>query len=346
MATVHRETLLSQLESCKSGLAPKEIAQQSSCFVFENGYVRTYNDEVACKIKTNLDKAFTAAVPAAPLLAILTKMSEEEVEITPSKEELLLSGKKRKAGIRMEEEIFLDTKLLDAPGEWIPLDPEFCEALDMVRKCAGKDEDKFYITCVHIHPKWVEATNNLHLARYRLKTHFPKPILIKKVSVKEIAAMEMTDFSVTESWVHFRSGNGMIMSCRYSEAETFPDLGSILKAEGHPTTLPKGLPEAIEKAGVFSEDNAEDKHIRVQLRHGKLRIKGEGASGWYTEFKKLVYDGEPLDFYIEPELFSDLAKNHNECEVTKDLLKVVSGKFTYISCLENGDDTKDEQEDE
>ena len=76
---INREELLNQLESVQPGLSIREIIEQSSCFVFQDGKVITYNDEIFCSQKTPLK--IKGAVLAAPLIALLRKMVETEVDI-------------------------------------------------------------------------------------------------------------------------------------------------------------------------------------------------------------------------------------------------------------------------
>jgi hypothetical protein len=112
---INREEFLKELESVLPGLATREIIEQSSCFVFQENQVITFNDEVACSHATLLD--IEGAVVAMPLISILRKLAEEEIEITTSenKEKLLIKGKHKKVEIRMEAEILLQTESVEKP---------------------------------------------------------------------------------------------------------------------------------------------------------------------------------------------------------------------------------------
>ena len=61
---INREELLNQLESVLPGLSTREIIEQSSCFVFMNKEVITYNDEISCSHKSRLD--IEGAIVATP----------------------------------------------------------------------------------------------------------------------------------------------------------------------------------------------------------------------------------------------------------------------------------------
>jgi DNA-binding transcriptional regulator/RsmH inhibitor MraZ len=145
--SVNREELLQSLESVRPGLSIREVIQQSSCFVFKDGDVMTFNDEVTCRHKCKLN--ITGAVQAEPLLNILSKMVETEVEISIDKDSrLVVMGKKRRARIKMEMEIVLPIGTVEKPEKWQPIHEDFSDAIFMVKQCAGKDQTQLKSTCI------------------------------------------------------------------------------------------------------------------------------------------------------------------------------------------------------
>ena len=77
---IDRKKLLQELKTVSGGLSKNEVIEQSDCFAFKGGEVMTFNDEIACRVKTCLD--IVGVVHGAELLGILNKMKEEEIEIT------------------------------------------------------------------------------------------------------------------------------------------------------------------------------------------------------------------------------------------------------------------------
>jgi len=343
MIVVNRQELLEQLDAVAPGLSSREVIEQSSCFVFQEGNLITYNDEVSCRQKTNLK--FTGVVQAKPLVSILQKLAEESIELIPNESELVIVGKRRQAGIRMDKDVLLPLKNVDKPKNWQPVPEGFTEAVSLVHECAGKDESQFWATCVNISPKWIEACDNFQLSRYKMVVGVSEAILVRSYAIKCLTVLDLKEFSVTESWIHFKNKTGLIVSCR-KYIEQYPDLTELLKVKGTSTVLPKGLSDAAEKAEVFSSENTETNQVLVELRPGKLRIKGIGVSGWYSESKKLAYKGEPLSFMVSPKLLSELCKRYHECEITKDRLKVNGGNYTYIACLEKTPKENDNDQEE
>ena len=268
---VSREVLLNKLETVQPGISPKEIIDQSGCFVFKDGEVMTYNDEVSCRQKVDLK--IEGAVTAAPLLAILRKLTEDVVDIHVLKYgcELRIKGKKKQASIRMEAEIRLEIDVVERHKKWKKLHEDFAEAIHIVGQCVGTDESKPTTTCIHIHPEWVEASDNYQVSQFKMKTGVKTSCLVKQTSLKHIVSLGMTKFSETESWFHFKNPNGLIVSCR-RYVEEFGDTAAILAVKGTPTVLPKGLAEAVDKAASFSSEPDENQ-VLIELRPGKLRLR-------------------------------------------------------------------------
>jgi hypothetical protein len=247
----------------------------------------------------------------------------------------------------MESDVLLPMKNVERPKKFRRLHKDFVDAVEIAHECTGTDEAKFWTTCVHLHPKWIEACDGAQITRYKLPTGIEKSTLVKARAIKCILSLDVVKICETPTWMHFKNKQGLILSCRrYIEDYPVGQLTKYLKVEGTPTQLPKGLADATERADVFSSENTDSNLIQVELRRGRLRIRGEGVSGYYTESKKLRYKGEALDFLIAPKLLAEITRRHNECEVTEDRIKVNGGKFTYVSWLSKVGDTKDEKEQE
>lgn len=329
MKKVNRQALVEQLEAVAAGLSTREIVEQTSCYVFKDGFVTTYNDEIACSQKCDI--GVEGAVQAAPLLALLSKLSEEDVDMGIEESELRVKGAGRRCGIRVEADIRLPIGNVDRPKEWKALHEDFLTGVELVSHSAGTDQSKFVLTCVHIHPKFVETCDSYQITRVPMKTGISKPTLIRRDSLRHIVALGMKEISETESWVHFRNTKGLIFSCR-RWTEDYPDLTAYLECSGATITLPKGLGDAAEKASVFTE-TATDNTVLIELRPGKLRLKGVGPMGWYSEVKQVNYEGKDLAFMIAPNLLTEITKRHNDAVVSQDRLKVDGGKFIYVTRL-------------
>ena len=329
---IKRELLLTELEAVLPGLSPREIIEQSSCFVFRKGKVMTYNDEIACTHKSSLD--IKGAVQADPLVAILRKLEEDYIDVLINEGELLIKGKRRRAGIRMDAKILLPIKSVERPKKWMALPEDFADAISIVQHCSGSDDSQFPLTCIHIHPEWIEACDNQQVSRYKIRTDIGQSMLVRKDALKHIISLGMNEFSETENWIHFRNPTELVLSCRrYVEKYPSASITEVLKIKGEPTGFPKTIKAALERAEIFSAENIDDNRVVIKLSPKKVKITGKGTSGWFSEIKQAKYKGKPVSFTIAPKLLERLVQEHSECQITSERLKVAVGKFVYVTCL-------------
>ena len=337
MSTINREEMLKILTAVTPGLSPRPIVEQSDCFCFDGGKVITFHEPTACWTKCPLD--LTGAVPAKPLLDILRARPEETLDIAAEDGKLVLRGKgKRRTRVLMEAKVTLPYGDIPKPSGWVRLPPDFLDAVDMVHRCCGKDEDKLDVY-VHIHPERVEAIGESRVGHFRCKLPIQTDAIIHKESIKHVMALGMTHVCVSDKWLQFKNAAGVVLSCQQGAGkEDYPDTAKALKISGQRIELPRGLDGAVERAAVFSRENADDDEVLVKLKRNEVWIVGTGVSGDHQEPKKVGYDGPPLKFFISPKLLSDLCKKHTEAWVTADTLKVKSGKFTFITGLTTVED--------
>lgn len=330
---VPRQDFLNALEAVEPGLARREIVEHSTSFVFLKGYVATFNQELYCKAKSPLGNKVEGAVQARPLLGILRKLPEDEVEVTLEEGRLIVKGKNKRARIKMDAEILLPLDKIEKPGEWSKLHKDFPLALEMVCECASKDEEYVHLTCVHMTPKFIEAFDGHQVIRYHVKTGINGSVLIRSDYIKHTIQLGMTEFSETKNWIHFRNKQGYRLTCRLFR-EDYKDLTALFEVKkASPASLPEGLVEAAERANEASKENADDNVVTVRIKDGKIQVTGEGQSMDYMEAKKINYDGPDVKFLIAPKLLIELTQNYKDCEIGEGKLRVNGGKFVYCACL-------------
>lgn len=332
--TIDRDVFLSALLSCQCGLSETDVVEQSASFAFVGGYVHTFNDEVAAQRKLKLN--FEGAVKAAPLIATLSKFREPQVDLQvkgkADSTQLIISGKKRKAGLPLEPDIALPIGEVSKPKKWAKLHEKFAEAVATVEGCAGNNPNEFVLTCIHLTPKFVEASDSVQVCRYKIKTGLKEELWMRRDSLRDIAAMDMTEICETDSWIHFRNDIVQV-AIRKRVGESYPDLSPYLDpTKPRKAQLPKGLAEAVEKAEVFSKTD-ETNEVSIALTKGKLVVRGEGSAGWFTESRKVEWKGKDMKFFIAPDILRKLLANHNECEIGKDSLRVSGSNFQYTTSL-------------
>src|SRR6516164_1593194 len=180
---INRQEFLDSLEMVKAGLAPREMVEQSSCFVFKDGNVVTFNDEVACRKPIGIN--VTGAVQAQALLDILSKMEDDMLEVTENdQKQLEFQGKRKSFAVTKDAEIFLPIDRVETPKKWHKLPKEFIEAVGLVQHCVSTDESRFLLTCIHLARNFVESCDNHQLIRVTLDNdQFEEPALVRGASL-------------------------------------------------------------------------------------------------------------------------------------------------------------------
>ena len=326
---VNRKQLLERLQAVSLGLSVKEQIEQSSSFVFQDGKIKTFNDEIACSIPSDLD--IEGAVIGGPLISFLRKLSVEDVELEIDKGELRIKAGRSKAGIRVAEVITLPVGSIEEPKKWRIIPNGFIDAIKMVQSCASTDESESVLTCIHIHPEWIEAANQYQIIRHSCKTGFSKSFLVKQIALKGVVSTDVSEYSQTDNWLHFRNSNGLVLSCRRN-TESYPKLDKFLSVEGIGISFPKDLEKVVGRANVFSSQNADVNYVQVELRSHKLKISGIGDSGWFSEVQEVEYEGENIKFSIAPQLLVDISNKSGECKVSSGKLRVQTPSWIFVTC--------------
>lgn len=329
---VNREELLKCLVSMSPGLSSRELIEQSSCIVCtEDGRLMTFNDEVCVSRQSPIP--MKGAVKAKPLLELLSKLQEDEVDVEQEGPELRIKGKGRRAVIKMEQSVLLPVDAVDVPDIWFPLPTDFLEAVHHVAPCASTEESKFVWTCVHIASDRVEASDRFQIARFDVNTGFDSDTLIRAESLQRILGFDMSECCETRSWVHFRNSEGLVISVRKYE-EQYPDVTKhVSVADTQPITLPAEIEDAVARADIFSSDADSTKNslVHVEITEDLMLLRGIGIIGKYEEKKKIAYSGPDIKFLMPASLLLSLSKKAKDCRVSKDKFYLESGKFRYVS---------------
>lgn len=337
---VHREDFLSVLESVQPGLTPKDTVDQSSCFVFDQGNLIVYNDEVRLMVRSPLGREVQGAVRAKRFMDSLSRLPEDDLYFELDRGKLRFrTTKGRKGHFDIETEIYSKYASVDSVATWKLLPKDFCEAVAMVQECA-RSTGQFAHTVVHVTPTFLEASDDFELCRWALNTGFAGPVLLRKDCVRHVTSLAMVEFAETKNWVHFRNADGLALSCRRYEDPYF-DYTPYLKPSGVKASLPKGFVDEADIGRVFAADGAKDPLVRIDMAPGKTRLLAAGAaSGYESPWRRTTYEGEPFSFFISPGMISKIVEKYNDCILGKQILHIVSEKWTFAARLSSPDERK------
>jgi len=330
-----KQTLLNALELVKPGLAGKESIEQSTSFVFTKGFVITYNDSISvCHPLPEL--SIEGAVPANELYNLLSKIKAEEIEVSIIDNELHINAGKARAGVSLIDEIKLPLSEIGAIGEWKPLPERFLKGIEMAMYSCSKSLSEPITNCVYVNKGgFVEGTNNYKITHYELREKMPTPsFLLPSYVISDLIKLHPIEISKGEGWVHFRTQQGTVISCRIIE-DKYPDTKKILEAKGVEIIFPKTIQEIIERAGVFSKwVNTDLETVEIHIEEKRIKVRSQNENGWFEEEGNIRYEDTPLHFMISPVLLKEIVKETLTFYYSENLLRFEGEDWVYIAALE------------
>ena len=353
----NREEFIHLLESVQAGLAARETtALQSTCFVFDHGWINSYNDECRARVPSGLDKDICGAVPATKLLNLLSRLTEEDIYLDFDEQKLSIrTPKGRRSYFNLDSDIKSKYNEAGEVKNWTELPSGFSEAVGTVQECAKTKAD-FECVVVHVTPEFVEAGDGFQLCRWYLATGFTQPVLMRKEFLKHVTTLGMVEFSEAKNWIHFRNKEGVEVALR-RYAENYPDWEgrNCLRAAGEKTSIPKGFAIEADIGAIFSSEIRGNDRVTIEVRPGKTRLTSQGVTGGYkSPWREIAYTGEPFTFQISPGMLSGLIDKYSEHILGQRTLSVVSGNFAerepgswiYVAWLAPPPQEKEEKEEE
>jgi DNA polymerase III sliding clamp (beta) subunit (PCNA family) len=337
---IQKDQLKSALNLLKPGLSKKDIITNSNCFVFNKGYISSFNDELWFNYPVEgITEYF--AVESDEILELLDKTKTDKVTIEVTDDYLLLHAGKANAGFKLVQVDFpVDVAMFDNV-EWQELPDDFQMAIKFAAMSASDDLTNPILNCVSIKPDGtVSGTNNFRLSNWVLKSELPiEDTLIPADSVLKILTIKPTSFVTDNDWVHFKNDEGVIASCRVVY-ETFPDVSKALsKVKGGELIMfPDDIIDILKRAEVFTDDEKIAQTITITRKRNYLIIDSESdAKGFFKE--RIVMDSESADFsfMINPLFLKDILKQSKKCMLQTEsyLISFHGDNWVYMARLIN-----------
>lgn len=341
---VDRKELQETLDKAAPGLADKEIIEQSTSYIFVDGFLVTFNDEIAISLPSPFGKEVEGAVPAKEFRNILAKLRDKEVDVYSTENELRIDGKNKKVGLAITKNVELpmaDIINFD-PNEvtWIELAQDTMEAIEFCLFSVSKNVNKPILNCLHLTGDMVESCDNYRITRFFMdKPTFLTPILIQADNIKNLPKYpDLKEYTVYDGWAHFRGDDEFVVSCRILE-DSFPNVSKFITEGKTSVSFPDSLDAALQTAEVLVDHTKVDNEkVKIHLKESSLVLECQGPVGWFKEKVKYSDDikrKKPVDFEIHPGFLRQILKLMNSAKVNNKagVINFSGEKFVHVMSL-------------
>ncbi|KKK60644.1 hypothetical protein LCGC14_3022320, partial [marine sediment metagenome] len=203
---------------------------------------------------------------------------------------------------------------------------------------AGRDQSTPKLTCVNITKEGaMTGSDGYKIMHCETGQEMPiKTFLLPASSASEVIKLIPIHVSEGKGWVHFRSKEKTVLSCRIFEGDVFPDVSNALKVVGVELTFPKTIDDVLDRASVFAKRRHNlDESVVITIEKNRLKIKAKSDTGWIEEETNIRYNDDPLEFSFTPFLLRDILKETHAFILGEKALKFEGAGWEYVAMLRN-----------
>ena len=342
---VNKKQLQEALGIVKPALSKSEEIEQSTSFAFIEGRVITYDDEISISHPVEgID--FEGAIESDKLYQFLTKIKPGKnqtedtlfIDLQIKDNELIITSGKATAGLTLQSEIKLPLKEeLSSKGKWKQLPSEFIRFISFCIPVTSTDLSKPLYKCLHIRQDGVvESTDGHRIAYCKFPKEGTMPInsfLLPVKAARLLVELKPIYISEGKGWVHFKNEAGTTLSGRIFYGEKFPDTSPFITLTGEGIAFSNSLNSVLDRASVFSK-NDKMNMIEIIVNSGILTIKVTSDLGWFKETAKCAYEGDPLQFTIDPAVLKAILSETQVGEITATKMIFRGDDWLYLTTLQ------------
>lgn len=327
-----RQELLNVLGNVKPGIASKDIVEAMTYFYFSGSSIITYNDKISIQHPFKTD--FSLFVKAKDLYGVISKLSASDVSLTKNGDKLNIKAKTMNANLAIikDEEVIkrIDNvqKSLDG-AEFKPVSDNFCNSISLCSFASSTQESEQSLTCVHVDGNDCIASDNMRVAHAIMDEPMDE-MFIKATEIKNLNAINPTEYAVTKSWLHFKNEEDCIFSIRKVDAK-FPDFLPFFDFEGDSVALPKNIIEGMDITSVFADDTTPT--INLNFEKGVCIVSVKSDSGNAKHRSKIDYSGKPINFSINPNFLKEMMVHTSSIIIADDKARLETENFSLITML-------------
>lgn len=323
---INRIEFLIALKQVMPGIESDSVLLEGSdSFIFHDGYIHTYNDNISVSIPFLItDKNngnVSGAIKAKDFYNLLNRYSGDSIHLIPKKDKWILKSENAVAELTLLENTLIDKVkgLFDDKNKYINIPEKFIEGISICLFSSNKS----VLAGIFVENEIITSTDEIRINWYNVGVSINNSFWIADEAAKELIKLNnLKSISISDSWVHFKTEDKTIFSCKRLNQENYPikmikDLVERNQKEKTDISnkLPEGLMAAINRAAALSTNIESFDTIKLTFSNENIEVYSERASGKYTE---TVAWEKPLKREIESiSIFVDYAMIENGIKYSK-----------------------------
>jgi DNA polymerase III sliding clamp (beta) subunit (PCNA family) len=323
------------LRKVQPGLATKGIVEQATHFVFTGDDILTYNDAIS--ISYPLETDFECSVPAEALYKLVSKLTEDEIELTMTDGQLHIVSGTTTAGINVSTDKtildMVDTIGLPEDDDWKPLGPDFQEGLGLCIFSASNDITAPYLTCISVEQNRLVSGDDVRVSLFELENSIKDNFLLPALSAVELIKFDITEYALGKSWVYFCTEDDIIF-CSRIVVDEYPDVEDWFNVKGPTMIIPSKFKESVDIVAPMSDGDFDiDKQIEVSVKNNELRCRSEGVVGWTQDTSQVKEKMPDIGFKVNPIFLLEVLGKETTMIYEEGKILLLSGKLKHLMAL-------------
>lgn len=328
-----RTDVLIALEAVKPGIASKDIIESMTYFFFSGTHVISYNDKISIQypFKTN----FTLFVKAKDIYNLIKKATVATIDMVEKDGKLYIKSRTLQAtlaGIN-DEEVQSRIKNVDkslSKAKWQSLPSNFSECMSLCSFAASKTDSDQTLSCINVDGKDCVALDNQRIAHAIMDSPIPENLLVQASEVGNLNSLNPTSYFSSKAWVHFKNDKNCIFSIRKVVGD-FPECMEFFDFEGTKVNLPKSVLEGLDITSIIAD--TVQPSVSVSIKKNVCFISVASESGNIKHKSKIKYDGDEVQFNINPSFLKEMMTYSTSIIVASDRARLENENFSLVTAL-------------
>jgi DNA polymerase III sliding clamp (beta) subunit (PCNA family) len=333
---INKKELQNILSLLRPGLNKKELAEQSSHFIFFKDKIAVFNDKFCITHPFESEDVFS--IKGEEFYRLISGISEDEITLTVVDTKIKIKSKSTSSTMSLLEEdrqsISEKIEMLEKRmGKWKPLPSDFITALSLCGFTTSTDLTQGVRACVCFNDNLCCSSDGYRVSKYEISQSLPE-INIPYKSAAELSKFPVIEYCFSDKWACFRTEENVIFSCSlitgdfpFEKAVSFFDeLANLSVIE-----LPVDLKQTIDETLMLAVDDSSfaGKVVFLHFENNQLSVLASNDLGNVSKTIECDYEEEPIDLEINSNFLSQILNKSTEMYIGTKIF-FVTPDFQYL----------------